>query len=185
MTAPTPTNEPKRHRAGLTWEWEREFPDYPASVWTLNYWFKKTGATGANFSITATADGDKFAISSAASTTAALTAGDYTWVAIVTSGSEAFEVDAGTFELLARYDAAGNLDDRSHAVKTLEAIEAVIERRASLDQQSYQIGGRSLQRTPLAELLKLRDKYRAEVYAEELAENARNGKGGSTLVVRL
>ena len=185
MTVETPTNEPRRHRAGLTWEWEREFTDYPASTWTLKYWFKKTGSSGANFSITATADGAKHAVSVAASTTSGYTAGDYTWVAIVTAGSEAFEVDAGTLELLPRYDAASNLDDRSHAVKTLEAIEAVIERRATLDQQSYQIGGRSLARMEIKDLLAFRDKYRAEVYAEQLAENARNGLGGSTLVVKL
>lgn len=186
MTAPIPTNEPKQLRAGVTWEWTREdLTDYPASTWTLKYWFKKTGSSGANFSITATADGNSFDVTVLAATTATYTAGDYTWVALVTSGAETREVDKGTLELLSRYDAAANLDDRTHAAKVLDAIEAVIEGRASLDQKSYTIGTRSLERMPLPDLLKFRDTYRGEVYAEEQAEAVRNGKGSGQVVVRL
>lgn len=179
------TNEPRQLRAGLTWEWNRDLADYPAGTWVLKYWFKKTGSSGANFSITATADGTTHAVSVAASTTQGYTAGDYTWVAVVTAGTEAFEVDRGTVELLARYDQAANLDDRSHARIVLDAIEAVIQGRATKDQEEYTIGNRSLKRTPLEELEAFRDKYRAEVYAEELAENARNGGRGGQLLVRL
>jgi hypothetical protein len=49
----------------------------------------------------------------------------------------------------------------SHESRTLAAIEAVIENRATMDQMSYQINGRSLQRTPIADLLKLRDYYKS------------------------
>lgn len=186
MTAPIPTNEPKQLRIGLTWQWTREdLTDYPASTWTLKYWFKKTGSSGANFSITASADGSYFDISVAAATTQGYTAGDYTWVAVVTSGSEAHEVDKGTCEILARYDAAANLDDRTHAAKVVDAIEAVIEGRASQDQMAYTIGNRSLSRMPIADLIMFRDKYRAEVYAEQQAEAVRNGKSAGRVVVKL
>jgi len=50
----------------------------------------------------------------------------------------------------------------------------VIENRATIDQQSYQINNRSLQRTPLAELMKLRAKYRAELSQKK---RARSGRG--------
>lgn len=185
MTAPVPTTEPSELRAGVTWQWTRELPDYPASAWTLKYWFKKTGATGANLSLTATASGDTHSVSVVAATTAAYTAGDYTWVAIVTAGAESHEVDHGTFKLLPRYDAAANLDDREHARIVLDAIEAVIEGRATKDQQEYSIGSRMLKRTPIKDLLELRDKYRAEVFALDRAEAAANGKGGGQLVWRL
>lgn len=185
MTAPVPTTEPSELRAGVTWQWTRELPDYPASSWTLKYWFKKTGATGANFSIIATASGDTHSVTSTAATTAALTAGDYTWAALVTSGSEAHEVDHGTFKLLPRYDAAANLDDREHARIVLDAIEAVIEGRATKDQQEYSIGSRMLKLTPIKDLLELRDRYRAEVFGLDSAEAAANGKGGKQLVWRL
>jgi hypothetical protein len=179
------TNEPREARAGLTWEWERELSDYPAGTWTLKYWFKQLAAVGARFSITATASGTKHAISVAAATTVAYTAGDYSWSAVVTAGSQAFEVDRGVLKLLPRYDADAALDDRSHARTVLDAIEAVIENRATKDQEEYSIAGRSLTRTPIAELLALRDKYKAEVQRETLEENARNGIQGGKLVVRL
>lgn len=54
-------------------------------------------------------------------------------------------------------------DLQSHEEKVLAAIEAVIEKRATLDQQAYSLNGRTLQRTPIADLLKLRDYYRAAV----------------------
>lgn len=182
-----PRNEPPEARAGLTWQWRREdLSAYPASSWTLKYWFKKTGSSGANFSITATADGTSHAVNVAAATTAAFTAGDYTWSAQVTGGSsEAYEVDRGTFKLLPRYDAASNVDDRTHARKVLDAIEAVLEGRATQDQQEYTIGNRSLKRTPIADLILLRDKYRGELATQEMTERARNGQGGNRLVVRL
>ena len=49
-----------------------------------------------------------------------------------------------------------------HVRRVIDAIEAVIERRATKDQKSYSIDGRSLERTPIDELLLLRDRYRAE-----------------------
>lgn len=179
------TNEPLEQRAGITWEWERTLSDFPASSWTLKYWFKKSGSSGANFSIQATASGDKHVVLVAAVTTAAYTAGDYTWVAVATSGAESREADSGTLTLLPRYDAAANLDDRSHARKVLDAIEAVIEGRASKDQEEYTIGTRSLKHTPLADIVKFRGQYKAEVQREVLEEAARNGKGGGRLVVKL
>lgn len=185
MTASVPTNEPAQLRAGITWEWNRDdIADYPAPTWTLKYWFKRMGGTD-KFSITATANGTGFSVSVPATTTAAYVADDYTWVAVVTSGAETREVDHGTLKLLPRYDADVALDDRTHARKVLEAIEAVIEGRASKDQEEYTIGQRSLKRTPLADLLELRNKYRAEVFGEQLAENAANGKQGGKLVFRL
>lgn len=185
MSAETPTTEPAELRAGLTWEWDRnDLADYPATTWTLKYWFKRMGGTD-KFTITATANGSAFSVSLSAATNAAYVADTYTWVAIVTAGSEAFEVDRGTVKLLPRYDQDTALDDRTHAKKVLEAIEAVLESRASKDQEEYAIGNRSLKRTPLKDLLALRDKYRAEVFAEQLAENARNGMQGGKLTVTL
>lgn len=62
--------------------------------------------------------------------------------------------------------------DNSHAERVLVAIEAVIEGRASKDQESYKIGDRELVRTPLRDLLLLRDRYREDV---RRARSARKG----------
>lgn len=67
----------------------------------------------------------------------------------------------------------------SHAETVLAAIEAVIERRATVDQQSYSIEGRSLARMPIDDLLRFRSQYRAEVANEQAARAAAEGRGSS------
>lgn len=62
---------------------------------------------------------------------------------------------------------AHHFDVTTHATKVLAAIEAVIEGRATVDQQSYTIEGRTLQRTPMQDLLLLRDRYKREVAQEQ------------------
>lgn len=62
-------------------------------------------------------------------------------------------------------------DTRSQNRRTYDAICAVIENRASRDQESYKIGNRELKRMPVSDLLKLRAQY-ASFVAQE------NGRGG-------
>lgn len=170
-----PTNEPLELRAGTTWKWTRDFSsNYPANDgWTLKYWFKKTGTSGANFSVDATPDGTQFAVTVAIATTATLTPGDYTWVAQATKAGEIYDADSGKLKILPRYDAAANLDDRSHNVKMLEAINACLENRASSTQRemvAYTIGIRSKTfdvNESKAALVELKSKYEWFVYDEE------------------
>lgn len=186
MTAPIPTNEPLEARAGATWAWTKSLTDYPASAWTLTYYFKQQGASGSYFSVAATASGADYAITVAAATTAGYAAGTWSWVAQVSGGSsEVYEIDRGTLEILPKYTASAALDDRSHARICLDAIEAVMENRATQDQQEYAIEGRSLKRMLIADLLRLRDYYRAQVFAENNAERRRNGYKAGRLVAKL
>lgn len=176
MAADIPTTEPLSARAGDTWKWTRTLADYPASSWTLKYRFKNAAG---GFEIVSSASGDDHAVNHPAATTAGYTAGQYSWIAWVEGGSsEKYTVDQGTLELAADYRggaATVALDDRSHARKVLAAIEAVIERRASQDQMRYTIEGRSLERTPITDLLKLRQKYQAAVAAEDAAAKLAGG----------
>jgi hypothetical protein len=59
-------------------------------------------------------------------------------------------------------------EQRTHAKRVLDAIEAVLENRANLDQQSYTVEGKRLDRTPISELLKLRREYQAEYNLEQI-----------------
>lgn len=176
MAAEIPTTEPLSVRAGDTWKWTRSLADYPASTWTLKYRFKNAAG---GFEITASASGDDYSVTVAAATTAGYASGSYTWIAWVEGGSsEKYTVDQGTTTVGSDYrsgTATLALDDRSHARKVLAAIEAVIERRASQDQMEYTIEGRSLKRTPIADLLKLRQKYQAAVAAEDAAAKMAGG----------
>lgn len=175
-----PTTEPTELRAGDSWAWRREdLTDYPATAWALTYQFRSETA---GFQITATADGDNFAVAEPGADTD-FDAGAYEWVAWVDDGAGAIHtVGHGRTKLLPNLRAgnAGDaLDLRTHARKVLAAIEAVIENRASKDQQSYTIGNRRLDRIPVEQLIAMRDKYRAEAKAEERAEKISKGLGTS------
>ena len=68
-------------------------------------------------------------------------------------------------------------DPRTHAEKTLAAIEALIEGRATKDVQSYSIAGRSLTKMTVDELQRWRRYYHAQVLAQR-------GKGRVVTVAR-
>lgn len=177
MAADIPTAEPTAARAGDTWKWTKSLTDYPASTWTLKYYFKSATS---GFSVTASASGDDHSVTVAASTTAGYAAGLYRWIASAESGSEKFTVDEGTLEVQKDYravSASTGVDDRSHARIVVDAIKAVIEGRASKDQEEYTIAGRSLKRTPITVLLRLRQHYEAELAAEAAREAIADGTG--------
>ena len=173
-----PTNEPGSLRAGDTWQWRREdlASDYPAGTWTLTYRFKNAAG---GFEVIASADGSNFAITVAATTTATIAAGSYSWAAQVANGSTKYTVDSGTLEVLANLfsgTASAANDQRTHNQIALDAIKAVMQSRATKDQQEYMIAGRKLVLTPLPDLIKLLNFYEARVAGEQAAENLRNGR---------
>jgi len=176
MTIEIPTTEPAELRAGDTWQWRREdLSDYPASSWTLTYYFRNKTA---HFDVTATADGDAFAVEVAKATTAARAVGQYDWFASVTDGADRFEVARGRLSVLADYSVAAALDGRSFSRKMLDYIEAALLNRATSDQLDLintTLASRSLTRDR-AGMITLRDKFRAEVRAEENQQRIRDGK---------
>jgi hypothetical protein len=164
--ADIPTLEPSSVNAGDTWRWTRSLADYPASAgWALSYTLINASA---KITISASASGDDHAVTVAAATTAGYAAGTYDWRARVSKDGEVYTVGEGRITVRNAF-AASTFDARSHARKTLDAIEAVIEGRASSAVAEYTIAGRSLKHIPVADLLALRDKYRAEVLREDAA----------------
>lgn len=61
-------------------------------------------------------------------------------------------------------------DARSHNEIVLANVQAVMEKRATQDQERYKINNRELWRTPLSELLKLEAIYLARVRREKARE---------------
>lgn len=181
MAAIIPTVEPSSARAGDTWQWRREnLGDYPASAWTLKYYFRNASA---HFDVTATADGDVYAVSVAKATTASLTVGAYDWTAVVESATERYEVGSGQLEVKYDFSAAANYDGRSFARSMLDAVEAALTAKATaqqLDIVQAALADRSMQYDTAA-LLKLRSQLRMEVRRED---NLQNGVNGSRLLVR-
>lgn len=162
--------------AGDTLQFVTEVPDYPASDgWTLKYRLVPQASGPTPITITASADDDAYQVNVGSNVTANWTAGEYAWVACVETGSERHTVEQGTCTIKPNPLTATTLDGRSHARKALEAIKAVIENRATLDQQEYTIHGRQVKRLTVPELLKFRARYEAEVKAEEQAEKLAAG----------
>lgn len=133
--------------------------------------------------LTALANGDTHVVHVAAAATADWAAGDYWYTIRVTDGTDVFEVDSGRVKIVGDLTAESDgYDGRSHVDKVLSAIEAVIEGRATRDQESYKINNRELQRTPISDLLKLRDQYRDEARRMRAAAKGQSLLGRRVLV---
>jgi|SaaInlV_200m_DNA_3_1039701.scaffolds.fasta_scaffold01866_3 hypothetical protein len=173
------TTEPYEFTAGDRVAWKRTDlgTDYDNSLYTLTYEAKSDQAGSASVTITATASGSDYLIEILHSTTAGYTADGYHWDAYITRDSDSarVKVDSGTWIVKENLDGS-TVDPRGHTQKVLEAIESVIEGRASKGQESLTVEGMTLVRTPIEDLLVLHSKYKAMYAQEKRAERARNGK---------
>ena len=159
------TEEPTEITAGDTVTWKISLSDFLASdSWVLTYALVKTNKL---IEITASADGDDHLVEELPTTTADWDPGIYHYQAYVTKGTERYQVGEGTIEVLEDFAASTGYDNRSHAKKVLDAIEALLEGKADQDQLSYSIGGRSLSRFSWDELISARNTYRSMYVAEE------------------
>ncbi|WP_415221962.1 hypothetical protein [Pseudophaeobacter arcticus] len=157
--------------AGVTFRATVSLPVYPAPEWSVDLILRGPG----QIDLASTADGDNHAFHAAAAATKDWPPGHYRYELRASDGVDVVTVETGETRIapdLAAIDQSH--DGRDHVRKVLDAVEAVIENRATIDQQSYQINNRSLQRTPLAELMTLRAKYRAELSQKK---RARSGRG--------
>lgn len=153
-----PTKEPIEVRVGDTWKWTKDLTDFPATTWTLTYYFR--GLKG-KFDIIATSNGTIHSVTVANTVTDLFNAGDYFWSSVATDGSETCTIDDGETELLVDLSSKfGGYDGRTDIQRTFEAIEDVVLGRASNDVSSYTVAGRQLARTPVDDLMKLYDKFK-------------------------
>ena len=182
-----PISEPNELQLGDFWAWKRTdlSTDYPTASYSLSYEFNLVdGSTAANFTLTATESNNEYIIET--SNTTSYTSGEYNWVAYITRSSDSarIKLSEGFTEIQENY-ATTTSSVRSHAKKVLDAIEAVIENRATMDQSSMSIAGRSLSRLTIDELLQFRDRYKAEYLKEVKKARIKNKKdSGNTIKVR-
>jgi hypothetical protein len=162
---------PSEISAGITFRVPVAFSEYPAPDWALSLILRGPAP------IDLIAEGlvENHTFLAAAAVTAAWVPGSYWWQLRASDGTDVVLLAEGQTKMLADISAvAGQFDGRAHAQRVLDAIEAVIEGRASIDQESYSINNRSLSRTPVSDLLKLRDRYRAEVKSAAAAKAGRS-----------
>lgn len=163
---------------GTTYEWEVKLSDYlPSDGWALKYYLR---GAGTGLDLTATEEDDVFQLLITATQSAALTIGDYAWQSIAEKDTEKVFIASGNIKIKEGFSTilpAVTFDNRSPVKIALDAVDAMLLGKATLDQQRYVIGNRQLDRIPIPDLLALRDKYQ-KLYNQELREaNAKNGTG--------
>lgn len=187
------TSEPTEIRAGDTLSWLISVPSYPASSgWTLKYQFSSAAKS---FNLSSTASDANHSVAATAATTAAYTAGSYQVLKYVESGSgpSLLRTTLGILYITvlpALHGSSTASDQRSHAKKVLDAIEAVIEGRASRSDAEYEVdtGGtrRRLKTMSIKDLLELRSHYLAIYTNEQKLADMKNGKStGGRILMRL
>ena len=155
-----------------------------SGTYTLK-WYARTNTASEGTTITGTAEGDGWRITVPASTTANFDAGLWTWQAVATYDSTQYTAGRGQFTVKASAVYSGTpgaFDDRSRAEIDLEKVDAAIRTLASGGMvQEYSIGGRSLRRYKMTELLELRSTLQNEVAMERRGEKIRQGLGNPGL----
>jgi hypothetical protein len=158
-----------RFTIGDTLAFTRTLSDYPASAgWVLHHRLVPRGDVGSAVTFASTASGDSHAIAVTAATTAAWQPGIYSWASWVTNGTASYTLDTGSTQLLTNpRTTTAPLDLRSPARVALDNVRAVLQGKASTDVFSYTIGGRSLQRYSMADLIALESRLVSQVRAED------------------
>jgi hypothetical protein len=168
MAATTLSAMPAAITAGDTLLLLLDGGDYPANEgWT--YWFSFRKETGSLIEFSSTASGSNHSFTVAADITATWTDGIYKGVGYVESATQRFTVWRGELVVesnLTEQDA--NYDTRTHGQKALDAINAVLEGKASRDVLASTIAGQSIQRMSFTELLQAKSFYESVVQQEQV-----------------
>jgi hypothetical protein len=182
MAFEIPWVEPETVRQGDRIQWKRSLADYPATTWTLTYYFRTNLPTASPIDVVASTLGSDYSIDISPTASRDYLPGVWFWDAYVATTGDRKTVAAG--QLLVTPDFSQidvPYDGRTQAKRILESINLVIEGRASTDVLRYvmQAVGRSVDKLPISDLLKFRDYWIAEVKAEE---NAGTSKGKNVLI---
>jgi len=168
------TTEPSVFVAGDTLKFKRYFAGYPpADGWVLSYALVmdsyRIGFSGSD-------NGDGYhLINVSASNTKDWKTGQYRWQAYVSKGSERYSVASGEMEIQPDFASrTDGYDARSHVKQVLDALEAVILKKASKDQLRYSIAGMTLEKMSPGDLIRWHNHYtrlyRQELEAERIAQ---------------
>lgn len=144
----------------------------------------RAAAAGAGVEAQATNTADGWQVTLSAQTTAAMAASAWELQVVSTVNGAPITTGRGSFTVrrsLVFSGTAGAFDDRSQAQIDLDAVEEAIRVLAS-GAQEYQIGGlgsggRKVRRVDLAELIKWRDRLKADVMREKRADAIAQGLG--------
>ena len=183
-----PTTEPEILVVGDRWVWKRTDigTDYAPSSYALSYNARLLGTGSTTFSITASESGTEYIIEVASSTTSSRTVGVYAWNAYITrsSDSERIALDSGKFDVRDNL-ATSSADQRTHAAKMVDYLEATQESLAQKLTSSYSITDRSNTLRSMDEVSAQLNYYRAVYNREVMKDRAKSGRRtGQNILVR-
>lgn len=156
-----------------------QFNNYSSNDYSVTYYFV---GDGSNYEIPLTAQADGSFLFQALVEGAA---GEYKYQGVATDAlGHKFYVDSGTVTSIVNYASLPNgQDNRSHVKKVLDALEAMIEGKATSDQIYYMIEGRALSRIPPDQLMIWYEKYKAMYEREKRVERQKKGKVSGKIIV--
>lgn len=166
--------EPTRLRAGDSWNWTRNFPNYPSATYTLSYILNSPNNRFVfpPDGITPAADGQSFLIQMTPAQTGVV-ADTYDFIAVLTGNVDT--VSAGQQVTLVLQSvaidpnlatASGPVNTQSFVKQILDTIEAAIAGNTSPGVQEYMINGREVRRISPLDLEKLHAIYQKKYTAE-------------------
>ena len=183
-----PTTEPEILVIGDRWLWKRTDigTDYAPSSYALSYNARLLGTGSTTFSITASESATDYIVEVASSTTSSRTVGVYAWNMFITrsSDSERIALDSGKFDVRDNL-ATSSADQRTHAAKMVDYLEATQESLAQKLTSSYSITDRSNTLRSMDEVSAQLNYYRAVYNREVMKDRVKSGKRtGQNILVR-
>ena len=178
---------PASIRANSTIKWRESSqvdpfgdPIQSTDSWVMKFYLRtNTASEGATVTgSTWNGSGWEFTIASSVSTN--FDAGEWFWTAIVSKGSESFQLARGEFtvkQALAYSGTPGAIDDRTQNEIDLDNVTAAIRSMVLDKAKSYQIGGRTFTRLDLNDLRARESQLKAIVVREKKASLIAQGLG--------
>ena len=179
-------NIPASIRAGFTYKWREPsqvdpFGDALQSTdsWVMKFYIRTNSASGLTSQGSTYGTGWEFTLS--ASDTAPLTAGDYFWQSEVSKGSDKYSVGTGSLlvqQSLAYTGSVSSIQEKSQLEQDLDAVQSAIRTLVSGGViKEYSIGGRSLKKYELADLMALESRLKFQFKRAQKSELIANGLG--------
>lgn len=174
-------NIPAKIYAGNTLKFTDTLSDYSAADgWTLAYYIVGT-VDQPTFS--STPSGRDFSFTVDAVTTGTLAPGVHAYQAKVSKAGEVYTVDEGIFSIVQDFaKATAAFDPRSPVRIAFENVTAMMQGRATKEEASYMIAGRSLSRLTPKEVMDWYYRLKAAVEKEELDDLQASGKNSSNVI---
>lgn len=157
--------------AGLSVSFPVTFSQYPASEWDATLHLRSANHSA---DIQAQKQGDSFLFVATALETAEWVPGEYSAIIRVAKGLDVHQPCADRVSVQPDLVQLETYDPRSDAEKSLDAIRATLSNRATTDQLKLSFGGRSLEKTPISDLLKLERRFVVMVSKEKRKKAGRS-----------